>query len=236
MKKELTIFVFIPLLFNVLLMALYFSGVGSLQQFVAPTIEGLSSNAWREFGALEQLQNGFLFAVIVILSFAALRTKHGLDRACFIGAALVFLFLFLEEIDYGIHYYELLIGEDTGIEVRNWHNQKTNGEQNVKKFKQLMDLSMFVLFIVLPLLKNKIPNQFIKNITPSRWFIAGFVLAIALSNFAHFLDDRGMGSIAGVEGNLSGNISEFRELSNYYFFVVYALQLLKLESLLKNRH
>ena len=169
-----------------------------------------------------------------MLSFSAIRKNNAFDKVIFGGGAAVFVFLFLEEIDYGIHFYEMFIGENTGIEVRNWHNQKTDGEQNVKKFKQVMDLLMLVLFIALPLVRNRVSIQFIRNITPSRWFIVGFVLCIALSKLAHFLEDQGMGVIGGVEGNLSGNISEFREMSNYYFFMLYAFQLLKSGSLFRN--
>ena len=231
MKKELLIYVGVPALFNVILIGLYFSVIESFQQLIAPTIEGLSSNVWREFGLLEQLQNIFLLAVIVILSLSAINNKNTLDRLCLLGGVLFFVFLLLEEIDYGLHFYEFFIGDDTGIEVRNWHNQRTDGEQNVKKSKQLMDVLMFMLFIVLPLIKNKISIQFIRNITPSRWFIAGFALAIILAKIAHSLDDQGMAVINSTEGNLTGNISEFRELSNYYFFMLYALQLLRLQSL-----
>ncbi len=234
MKKELVTFVFIPLFFNALLIGLYFSGIEGLQQLVAPTIKGLSSNVWREFGLLEQLQNIFLLVVVVILFLSAINKKNTLDGVFFMAGALFFLFLLLEEIDYGIHFYELFTAENTGIEVRNWHNQKIDGEQHVKKFKKIMDLLMFVLFIVLPLSNKKIPIQFIKNISPSRWFIIGFVISIASSNVAHLLDTQNMGVINSIDGNLSGNISEFRELTNYYFFMLYAFQLRKLKSLLKS--
>ncbi len=230
MKKELLIYVGVPAFFNALLIGLYFSGIESLQQLIAPTIRGLSSNVWREFGLLEQLQNISLLATIAILSLAAINKKNTLDRLLLLSSVLFFVFLFLEEIDYGIHFYEFFIGDNTGIEVRNWHNQRTDGEQNVKKSKQLMDILMFVLFIVLPLIRDKISIQFIRNITPSRWFIVGFVLVIAMAKVAHLLDDQGMGVINSTKGNLSGNISEFRELSNYYFFMLYALQLLRLQS------
>ena len=206
MKRQLVTFVIIPIFLNVLVIGLYFSGVERLQQLIAPTINGLSSNVWREFGLLEQLQNIFLLAVIIILAMAVRNKKELLDRVCLLGGVMVFLFLFLEEIDYGLHFYEYIIGENTGIEARNWHNQKTNGEQNVKKTKQLMDVMMFVLFIVLPLLRNKVTVQFIRNITPTRWFIVGFALGISLSKMAHFLDDQGMGVIDNTRGNLSGNI------------------------------
>ena len=235
MKKDLAIFVFIPLILNVILMGLYFSGVGYLQQIVAPTIEWLPSNSWREFGLLEQLQNSFLLAAVLILLAAAVYHRNTLDRLCFVGGALIFAFLFLEEIDYGLHFYELFIGEDTGIRTRNWHNQENDGKQNVKKFKQIMDVLMFILFIFLPLIKNRISIQLIRNVTPSRWFIVGFAIGITASKVAHLLDTQGMGTINAVEGNLSGNISEFRELSNYYFFMLYAIQLLKSGSLFGNQ-
>jgi hypothetical protein len=144
---------------------------------------------------------------------------------------LIFIFLFLEEIDYGIHFYEFFVGAESGVTIRNWHNQETNGEQNVKRFKQLIDGIMFLVFIVLPLIKNRIPIPFIRNIAPSRWFIAGFAAIILGAQIAHLLDDNGMGMIQGTDGNLSGNISEFRELGTYYFCVLYAVQLRKLDSL-----
>lgn len=234
-KRALIVFVGIPLLLNALVLGLYFSGVAGLQQIVAPTIDWLLRNSWREFGLLEQLQNLFLLGVIAIL-FLGIFTKNSLlDKTCMLGGSMVFVFLLLEEIDYGIHFYEFFKGENSGIRIRNWHNQENDGEQNVKRFKQIMDTLMFLLFILLPLLKNKIPIQFLKNIAPSRWFILGFVLVIGYANLAHFLDDRGQATINGLEGNLSGNISEFRELSNYYFFLIYALQLYKLEEIFGGR-
>lgn len=225
MKKPLIIFVAIPLLINLLLIGLYFSGSAALQQWAAPTIDWLPRNSWREFGLLEMLQNLFLLAVIGILLLTAVRASYLLDKLCFVGAAAVFLFLFAEEIDYGIHFYEFVTGEYSGIEQRNWHNRRIDGQQNVKRFKQLMDVIMAMLFIVLPLVKNRIPIAFLQTIAPSRWFIAGFAVGIGMANVAHLLDDAGLATLNGVAGNLEGNISEFRELSNYYFFLIYALQL-----------
>jgi hypothetical protein len=232
MKKELLPFVVIPASVMALLIALYFSGFYTLQQIVAPTIAGLSSNSWREFGVLELLQNFCLLSVICILLLAAYNKKGTVDGLLFLLGGLVFIFMFLEEIDYGIHFYEFFVGADSGVTVRNWHNQETDGEQNVKRFKQLVDGVMFLVFIVLPLIKNKIPIAFIRNVAPSRWFIAGFATILLGAQMAHLLDDQGMGVIQGTDGNLSGNISEFRELGTYYFCLLYAVQLRKLDSLL----
>jgi hypothetical protein len=231
-----SIFLIIPGSIILLLMAMYFSGSTFLQQIIAPTVDGISPNSWREFGLLEQLQNILLAATIGVLFLAATKEKYPLDRIFYYGGSAVFLFLLLEEIDYGIHFYEFIIGDTSGIEVRNWHNQKTDGKQNVKRFKQVVDILIILQFIVLPLMRNRISNQLLRTLIPSRWFILGFVLIVACSKFAHLLDDRGMGIISGVEGNLSGNISEFRELGNYYFFLIYAFQLYQSGSLFgKNR-
>ena len=139
MKKELTIFVIIPLLINGLFLGLYFSGVGGLQQVVAPTINWLPQNSWREFGLLEQLQNLLLLAVLTILVLGAFRKTGVLDKGIMVAGSIVFLFLFLEEIDYGINFYEYLTGGDSGIRLRNWHNQESDGQQNISRFKQIMD-------------------------------------------------------------------------------------------------
>ena len=48
-----------------------------------------------------------------------------------------------------------------------------------------------------------------------------------MSNLAHFLEDNSFGMIAGVQGNLAGNVSEFREASNYYLYLLYVMQLFK---------
>ena len=230
-KKAVIVFVLIPFLVNGSLMAMYFSGIDGLQSIVAPTIDWLPRNSWREFGLLEMLQNLVLLAVIAILIAGAFNKRSLLDRLSLVVGAAAFLFLFLEEIDYGIHFYEYITGQPSEITVRNWHNQKTGGKQNVKRFKQLMDVIMVTLFILLPLLKNRISIGFLRRVAPSRWFIAGFAVVFVMSRIAHLLDDQGLGGSNGMEGHLAGNISEFRELGNYYFFMLYALQLARMKTL-----
>ncbi len=140
---------------------------------------------------------------------------------------IVFLFIFLEEIDYGIHFYEYFFGE-TGTIHRNWHNQKEDGgNQNIRKLRQITDSIIFLVFIVLPLLKNKNLVKPIKHLIPSRWFIPGLMIALIASRIAHGLEDYGFGIINGVVGGLTNNISEFRETTCYYFFMLYALHLTK---------
>jgi len=62
-------------------------------------------------------------------------------------------------------------------------------------------------------------------------FLSAVLIAVLLSKLAHFLNDSGFGIINGVEGKLDNNISEFRETSMYYIYVLYALQLVSKPSL-----
>ena len=117
---------------------------------------------------------------------------------------------------------------ETGTTFRNWHNQKDEGgDQNIKKLRQITDATIFLVFIVLPLLKSTDLVRPIKHLIPSRWFIAGFAIAVIASKIAHGLEDYGFDVINGVAGGLTNNISEFRETSCYYFFMLYVLFLIK---------
>jgi len=217
------LFVGIPVVTNALMIGLYFSGVKQAQELVAPTIEWLPWDSWREFGILEQLQNIYLIITLGLLSIAAVRNTAPLVKTLFVAGALVTLFLFLEEIDYGIHFHDFVTGQASEVEVRNWHNQRTLGKQNVRFLKPIKDTVIIVWFILFPLFANRISHQPVKRIIPSRWFIAGFAVAFIASRFAHHFSGLGWGVIDGVPGNLKGNTSEFREASTFYLYMLYAL-------------
>lgn len=234
--KKIILFVGIPIFINLLLIGLYFSGIESAQQLVAPTISWLQSNSWREFGILEQLQNIYLLAIIIIFIIAVLKKPLILEKVFFLSGALIFLVLFLEEIDYGIHFYEYFTGQASSIEVRNWHNQISSGKQNVSYLKKIVDLIMVIWFVLIPIFSYKIKYVPIKYIVPSRWFIIGFIIVFVFSRLAHFLDGMEWDVINGVEGNLAGNISEFREANTYYLYLLYAIQLFNTKFNFLNNH
>lgn len=225
--KNIFLFILFPTLVNLLFISLYYSGIKPAQQLIAPTINWLSSDSWRELGMLEQLQNIYLLTILFMFGLAFIKRKVIAEKIFFLVANFFILFLFLEEIDYGLHFYELIIGEYSGIEERNWHNQKTGTKQNVRYLKKMADIMMLIWFVIIPLCKPKIKNRFLLNIIPSRWFIGTFITAIVMSDFAHFLEDKNFGIIDGIQGNLAGNVSEFREASNYYLYLLYTLQLIK---------
>ncbi len=225
--KNAFLFIGLPALINLIFIAMYFVGNKTLQQWMAPTIPWLDENSWREFGVLEQLQNLYLLTILGLFISAVFIRDHVLERVFFACGVLFFVFLFLEEIDYGLHFYEYLRGEKTGIKVRNWHNKQTGGKQNVRYLKKAADIMMVIWFILVPLLKSKINNVWILALAPSKWFIGTFITAVMMSNLAHYLEDAGYSFINGETGNLVGNMTEFREASNYYLYLLYAIQLFK---------
>jgi len=229
-------FIWILLVGNLMLIGLYFSGLHSLQQIIAPTIDGLIFSQWREFGLLEFIQNGLLLAINAVFLVAIIKRKPLIEKLFFAVGLAAFSFLFLEEIDYGLHYYEFFTGQSWTTGTRNWHNQWNDGVENATRLKKATDAVTALWFVLIPLLGLYKPiGQRLKtlNIVPSTWFISGFLVALMCSNLAHYLDDQGYATINGVPGNLTKTIAEFRETSIYYLYLLYAIQLIKTVPLFK---
>ena len=226
-RDGLVYFVLVPACINLLLIGLYFSGDQLAQYLVAPRIEWLNKRSWREFGALEQLQNLFLLCVILLFLLQSLRRERIVERLFFLAGSLMMGFLFLEEVDYGLHIYEYSLGYSLDEEevARNLHNNEALGYSLTDRLKRISDTLMFIWFILAPLVSTKVSLGPLQNIVPSRWFVLGFCVILVFSELAHYLDDQGLDLIDGLKGALVDNISEFRETSNYYFYLLYALQL-----------
>ena len=226
-RRGIVLFLLIPACINLLLIGLYFSGDQMAQYLVAPRIEWLNKRSWREFGVLEQLQNLFLLAIILLFLLQVLRREPVLERMFFFAGSLLMTFLFLEEVDYGLHFYEYSLGYSIDAEQvsRNFHNNEDLGFSLTDLLKRTTDSVMFVWFILVPLLSAKIRLGPLQSIVPSRWFVPGFCVILGFSELAHYLDDGNLDMIDGLKGALVDNISEFRETSNYYFYLLYALQL-----------
>ena len=94
----------VPLLATVLMAGMYFSRDLVAQRLVAPKLPPLPFHSWREFGLLENAQHLLLLASFVVLLAGARRATERLQRAGFVVAAAMTLFIFLEEVDYGVHW------------------------------------------------------------------------------------------------------------------------------------
>ena len=228
-------FAWVLIAFNAFFIFCYFSGISILQQFVAPTINkvNFSYAQMREFGSLEMMQNVLLLSICFLLFREFFSRKNILEKIFFLIGAVLFVFLFLEELDYGLHIYKYFSGNLKEVHYFSWHNQWEEGVEKATKLKRLSDAVTVIWFVLIPLLLllpilKKLKTQL--NIIPSCWFILSIILAVIFSKIAHYLDDNGFGIINGIQGNLHKTIAEFRETSMYYLYFLYALQLVKTEN------
>ncbi len=228
-----TKFIWILLIANAFFIGCYFSGVHVLQQLIAPTINkaNFSFAQMREFGILEITQNILLIAIIWVLAKGFMREHKWLVKGLFGAGVAAFVFLFLEEVDYGLHIYKYFSGELSDTQSMNWHNKWDDGVERATKLKKANDAVNSLWFFLIPLalgwMKNpKIVANFFYKIVPTRWFALGFFIAFLCSKGAHQLDDMGLAIINGQNGNLENTIAEFRETSIYYLYLLYAIHLL----------
>ena len=220
----------LPTALSLLMLGLYFSGIESLQSVVAPTLPGLHKFTWREFGALEQMQHLMLLAMVALSADTLFRTEERLLR---IGCGLicaVFIFVFLEEVDYGTNFYEYVTGDNQPLSSENWnrnlHNRYTETGTEFEYFmKSASDAVLVLAFVIAPFLLRGSRNKTIRLLRPTRWMAATVLLMAAFSVIAHALEDAGLGVIDGASGHLASNVSEFRESNIYYLFLLYIYEL-----------
>lgn len=202
-----------PALVIATMIAMYFSGVDVLVELIAP-------GGNRELGIVENAQHLIL---LVLLGFVIVvfRRSWGGERLAWGMVAAAVAFMLLEELDYGLHYIEAVRGLPEGslAKVRNIHN----ANQGVSpRMKNVGDLVTLLLFVVFPLLAWRRADQpLIRYFAPSRLAVLTVVIVFLLSRVAHLLEDVGI----NAQGSLHGNISEFRELSTYYLWLLYFVEL-----------
>lgn len=195
------------------LMAMHFSADPTLGNVVAPRFN-------RELGLLENLQHAILL-VILGLAVARARRAHRamdrLERAAFAIVAAGATFMFLEEIDYGTHWWNAFHGRADDYVPFSVHNTGRNSD----KFKKAGDATMIAFFGVFPLAAWRPWNRWIELFRPSAWFLTSLGAMLVLSEIAHELNDRGFRGGSPIRDSLS----EFRELFVYYVWLVYFLDL-----------
>lgn len=200
------------------LIACYFSGIRLLETIVAaPYFEGVQGNSRREFGLLENIQAALILAMSVIAFRTAYRCGVRYVRWFIYLVGACATMLLLEEIDYGMHFYDYVMKvplEET-VKTRNLHNQ---GDITLR-LKQLSDAITLGFFVIAPFMAGRIRNLNIRYLIPDRYSVLTVLAAIITRTVAHALDDRGMGY------GLGSNIAEFREMVTYYVMFLWACQL-----------
>jgi len=254
--RKVLLYVVLPVVVNVILLAMYFSGNLALQRIVSPKLPPLPPDAWREFGVLENLQNLILLLLAGLALIGIFRKPRRIEKAAWALAFLCIVFVVLEEIDHGFHLRaylgseqnlqwfqpasqwpaELLEKTDWTREPANIHNQAGLN----KLFKAASDVLLVLFFVLLPVFSGKIRKPWLLYITPYRYAILTVVAMGCLSLLTHALGDweesavalaQASGNVARELGSMSKNLSEFRELNLYYLLLLYWADLTLLRSL-----
>ncbi len=201
----------LPSLIVLIYIAMYFSGQPWLRDLV-------TSPENREFGLLENTQNLIILATAGIAVAGFRRVQSQLGRAMFLLVALASIVLLLEEIDFGLHYWEMFVGVPIGevTDRRNLHNigDLTN------TIKQFADTVMILFFVVLPFLSRRVPQK-LRYFIPEKYSALTAICGFLLSRLAHGFADAGY----YTDGPISKNISEFREVFTYYLWFIYFAEL-----------
>ena len=209
-KRRVLLYGVAPLPLGLLFIALYFSGGGLFQGIASPA-------ANREFGLIENVQNLLLLGAVALCWRAARGEGDATWRWLWRLATCACVVLFMEEIDWGDHYWSALTGaERPAGEYFNLHNQ---GDIN-RWLKKLGDVGFVVFFVLLPLAKKSFPDRlrpFIPNLHSALTLLGGLLV----SELAHGLEDAGWSN----NGSLHNNISEFRETFTYWVGLLYLWEL-----------
>lgn len=226
--KKLIVYFAIPLGTSMALIACYVSGIRFLETLIsAPYFEAVHLNSRREFGLLENIQAALILAMSVIAFRTAYLCGVRHIRWFIYAVSALSIVLFLEEIDYGMHFYSYLVSaplEEAGHGL-NLHN---TGD-TTQRLKQLFDAITLGFFVIAPFLARRIGNAHLRYLIPDRYIVLTVLAAFITRSVAHALDDRGFGY------GLGGNISEFRELGMYYVMFLWACQLARTGPL-RNEH
>ena len=201
-----------PLIVSVVLVFMNYSGIRVFTELVSLDIN-------REFGLLEHLQLLLIATAFVYLTKAIRQKEFWFEKLTYGVLSLFLLVLLLEEIDYGIHYYEYFIkgaAEDKSI-VRNFHNQ---GDNNYY-LRQASYAVMILLFVLLPLFRSKIKNNLIHHVAASPLIVYSFLVYLVVGQLARWMPKFGM----PVNESLRGNHQEFEELVLYYIILLFVYEI-----------
>ena len=192
-------------------MAMWFSGVPLLMAIAAPEFN-------RELGLLENLQHLAVAAVAFVGVVRFRRATLPWERRFFALMALAAVFVFLEEVDYGSHWWAALQGRGEHERlVINIHNIGGNS----RRFHVVGDVVTVSWFVLLPLVAARVRHPWVAYFRPDVRFIASIAAMLVLTQTAHLLNDLGLppGSY------MRKSMAEFRELFIYLIWLTYTRDL-----------
>ena len=201
----------LPLLAGWMFTAMYFSGIGWMDEIIAPTYD-------REFGLLENLDAALTLCTMFVLVRMAFLPMRPVFKVLVVLACTVTLLMFLEEVDYGLHWIEQMKGipPGQGAEVRNIHNQ---GE-NTNDLKAVANVILAGVFVVLPYADRVKKFRLAKIAAPSKMIFFTVIATALVAQTHQVLDPYNLPS----NRVLDSNESEFEEVLIYYTFFLYFLE------------
>lgn len=215
-----------PAILLLLYIFIYFFDIFGMSYLMAPEYN-------REFGFIETTQ-ALIILGITFVCLKGFNHKHTLVKYFLRIGLPVSVFIFLEEIDYGLHFYDLYVGKTTAMinaeyetSVRNLHN--SFDLTNV--FKKLV--YVFLAFVCLLAAKpqglfnfrilNKFQSLIPEHFRPDSFLALTVILIPVINQVAFFIKNN-----FEVKSNvLKGNLSEFEETLIYYAVFLYVYQVYK---------
>lgn len=211
-----------PTIVTLVFIFIYFYNWWGLSEVLAPRFN-------REFGIVENLQLAILVAIgikaVKCFKYAQLTILKWLFAIVVLGT----IVLFLEEIDYGLHFFDLAAGKSqTDILVERQQHNTIRNIHNQGSLTSVLKMTGYVviaiLFVIIPLLSQKLfrKDALIHLLLPSKWMIATIAAMFICNQVALYLSN----SLTLINDSLSGNFSEFEETFTYYIFWLYITELL----------
>jgi hypothetical protein len=198
----------LPLVAGLTFTAMYFSGIGWMQEFIAPAYD-------REFGLLENLDAVLILCTLIVLIRMAFLPMRPLFKVGVALACMVTVFMFLEEIDYGLHWIEWMkeIPPGQSAHIRNIHNQ--GGATS--DLKAVANVIVAAVFVILPYVDSLKRFRLVKMASPSKMILFTVIATVTIALTHQALEPYDL----PTNGGLNSNQSELEEVLIYYTFFVY---------------
>lgn len=221
--KKHIIYWALPSAITVLSSLVYFFNVFGLAQVIAPDFN-------REFGLLENSQL-LLLLIIFCLCIKKIKTSRvKVEKYWFLLLAILTVFIFFEEMDYGVHYIDYFNGKTTEtVKYEMYVEKKARNIHNTGsltgKFKLTSYFIIVLFFVIMPLLPKRINERFaiIRFLSPSRWIVTTAISLLVTNKIAFYLHEHHN----RFNRSMDGNVSEFEESMTYYIILLYLWEMVK---------
>ena len=214
-RKEHLLYWIIPILVLAICMLFYFSEIPELVSIICPP------GNW-EWGIVENLQLVIILGIFILAIRGFSRKTDRLLKWGFGLTAIFAIFILLEEMDYGEHFAQYIMGveevfSEKFIPIDNLHNRGNNA----KIFKRSIYLVMLLIFIIAPFTKPIIKNRYLRFLIPR----PSIILVAVLTVIADLVPRLVVLFQWRKDGGFGVNIGEFSEIMVYHIFFIYMLQL-----------